>query len=129
MTMGLVTANSAPIQADGDESGFRRARATAETEPAAIVTDHHQPYVRAAQQNLPGSLHIRTGLHRLAGETTKLIERSRIATRDRLRASRGLKTTPDVNDSGRLRGDARSAARCRSAVAGAWLPTPLATRG
>ncbi|MEO9005960.1 MAG: DDE-type integrase/transposase/recombinase, partial [Candidatus Dormibacter sp.] len=43
---------------------FRRVRATAETQPAAIVTDHHQPYVRAAQQNLPGSLHIRTGLHR-----------------------------------------------------------------
>ena len=32
---------------------FRRARATAEAQPAAIVTDHHQPYVRAAQQNLP----------------------------------------------------------------------------
>ncbi|HKF16629.1 MAG TPA: DDE-type integrase/transposase/recombinase, partial [Candidatus Dormibacteraeota bacterium] len=72
---------------------FRRARATAETQPTAIVTDHHQPYVRAARQNLPGSLHIRTGLHRLTGETTKPIERSHIATRDRLRASRGLKTT------------------------------------
>src|SRR5215467_8571989 len=66
---------------------------TAETRPAAIVTDHHQPYVRAARQNLPGSLHIRTGLHRLTGETTKPIERSHITTRDRLRASRGLKTT------------------------------------
>ena len=73
---------------------FRRARAIAETQPAAIVTDHYQPYVRAARQNLPGSLHIRTGLHRLTGETTKPIERSHIATRDRLRASRGLKNTP-----------------------------------
>jgi transposase-like protein len=72
---------------------FRRARATAETQPTAIITDHHQPYVTAAQLNLPGSLHIRTGLHRLTGETTKPIERSHIATRDRLRASRGLKTT------------------------------------
>ncbi len=63
---------------------FRRARATTETQPAAIVTDHHRPYVRAAQQNLPGSLHIRTGLHRLTGETTRPIERSHIATRDRL---------------------------------------------
>jgi transposase-like protein len=71
----------------------RRARAIAETQPAAIVTDHHQPYVWAARQNLPGSLHIRTGLHRPTGETTKPIERSHIATRDRLRASRGLKTT------------------------------------
>ena len=41
----------------------------------------------------PGSLHIRTGLHRLTGETTNPIERSHIATRDRLRASPGLKTT------------------------------------
>ncbi|MEO8745077.1 MAG: DDE-type integrase/transposase/recombinase [Candidatus Dormiibacterota bacterium] len=72
---------------------FRRARATAENPPAAIVTDHHQPYVRAAQQSFPGSRHIRTGLHRLTGETTKPIEHSHTATRDRLRASRGLKTT------------------------------------
>jgi transposase-like protein len=63
---------------------FHRARGTAEAEPAAIVTDHHQPYVRAAQQNLSGSQHIRTGLHRPRGETTKPIERSHIATRDRL---------------------------------------------
>ena len=70
----------------------RHSSAAPETQPAAIVTDHHQPYVRAARQNLPGSLHIRTGLHRLTGETTKPIERSHIATRDRLRASRGLKT-------------------------------------
>jgi hypothetical protein len=39
------------------------------------------------------SYNIRTGLHRPRGETTKPIERSHIATRDRLRASRGLKTT------------------------------------
>jgi DDE domain len=61
--------------------------------PAAIVTDRHQPYVRATQQNLLSSLHIRTDLHRPRGETTKPIERSHIATRDRLGASRGLKTT------------------------------------
>ena len=72
---------------------LRPARATAETQAAATVTDHHQPYVRTVPQNLPGSLHIRTGLHRLTGETGKPIERSHIATRDRLRASRGLKTT------------------------------------
>jgi len=35
---------------------------------------------------------IRTGLHRARGETTKCIERSHIATRDRLRSSRGVKT-------------------------------------
>jgi transposase-like protein len=72
---------------------FRRARGTAETGPAAIVTDHHPPYVWAAQQNLPSSRHIRTGLHRPRGETTKPIERSHIAIRDRQRASRALKTT------------------------------------
>jgi hypothetical protein len=31
-------------------------------------------------------------LHRATGETTKLIERSHVPPRDRLRASRGLKT-------------------------------------
>jgi hypothetical protein len=41
---------------------------------------------------LPGAEHIRTGLHRARRETTKPIERSHVFTRDRLRASRGLKT-------------------------------------
>jgi hypothetical protein len=39
-------------------------------------------------------MHIRSGLHRATGETTKPIERSHVPTRDRLRASRGLKTLP-----------------------------------
>jgi len=38
------------------------------------------------------AVHIRSGLHRATGETTKPIERSHVPTRDRLRASRGLKT-------------------------------------
>ncbi len=41
---------------------------------------------------LPESEHIRTGLHRASGETTKPIERSHVFTRDRLRAARGVKT-------------------------------------
>ena len=41
---------------------------------------------------LPGATHIRTGLHRRRGETTKSIERSHVAIRDRLRCSRGLKS-------------------------------------
>jgi hypothetical protein len=41
---------------------------------------------------VPAARHIRTGLHRARGETTKPIERSHIATRDRLRSARGLKT-------------------------------------
>jgi putative transposase len=60
--------------------------------PSAIITDHHQPYVKAIQRTMPIAVHIRTGLHRATGETTKLIERSLVSTRDRLRASRGLKT-------------------------------------
>jgi hypothetical protein len=57
-----------------------------------IITDHHQPYVKAIQMSVPTAVHIRSGLHRATGETTKPIERSHVPTRDRLRASRGLKT-------------------------------------
>src|SRR5262249_48008391 len=55
------------------------------------ITDHHQPYRKAVQETIPTATHVRTGLHRARGETTKPIERSHVATRDRLRASRGLK--------------------------------------
>ena len=57
-----------------------------------MITDHHQPYVEAVQQVVPEAEHIRTGLHRARGETTKAIERSHVAARDRLRAARGVKT-------------------------------------
>ena len=60
--------------------------------PSAIITDHHQPYVKAIQRSVPTAVHIRSGLHRATGESTKAIERSHVPTRDRLRASRGLKT-------------------------------------
>jgi transposase-like protein len=110
---------------------FHRARATAETEPATIVTDHHQPYVRKAQQNLPYSQYIRTGLHRPGGETTKPIEHSHIATRDRLRASRGLKTT--ATGQRFLDGFEAMHALLRGEVGLRWLvpgyPPQLATRG
>ena len=72
---------------------FRRAIATSETVPAQVISDHHRPYVKAVQRTSPGARHIRTGLHRRRGETTKSIERSHVAIRDRLRSSRGLKTT------------------------------------
>jgi transposase-like protein len=75
------------------EAFFRRAIATSETVPAQVISDHHHPYVKAVQRTSPGALHIRTGLHRRRGETTKSIERSHVAIRDRLRSSRGLKTT------------------------------------
>jgi hypothetical protein len=44
------------------------------------------------QEVLPGTEHIRTGLHRASGETTKPIERSHVFTRDRRRTARGVKT-------------------------------------
>src|SRR5258708_25242101 len=46
------------------------------------------------EKAVPAGVHVRSGLHRATGETTKPIERSHVPTRDRLRASRGLKTLP-----------------------------------
>jgi putative transposase len=60
--------------------------------PSAIVTDHHQPYIKAIQRTVPTAVHVRSGLHRVTAETTKAIERSHVPTRDRLRSSRGLNT-------------------------------------
>ena len=57
------------------------------------MTDH-QPYSKAIQEVLQEAKHVRTGRHRAEGQPTKPIERSHIATRDRLRSSRGLKTLP-----------------------------------
>ena len=56
-----------------------------------MISDHHRPYIKAVQEVLPEAEHVRTGLHRARGETTKPIERSHVFTRDRLRASRGIK--------------------------------------
>ncbi len=71
---------------------FRRALARTGWRPTQVTSDHHQPYVRAVHEVLPDAEHVRTGLHRARGETTKAIERSHVFTRDRLRASRGIKT-------------------------------------
>jgi transposase-like protein len=71
----------------------RHVGTSSETVPIQVISDHHQPYVKAVQRTSPGAQHIRTGLHRPRGETTKSIERSHVAIRDRLRSSRGLKTT------------------------------------
>jgi transposase-like protein len=72
---------------------FRRAVATSGVAPITVVSDHHQPYLQAVHAIFPEATHVRTGLHRAYGETTKPIERSHLPTRGRLRASRGLKTT------------------------------------
>jgi len=60
--------------------------------PVVVITDKQQPYVRAVQQHAPTALHIRTGLHRSRGVTTKAIERSHVPVKDRLRPMRGLET-------------------------------------
>jgi len=76
---------------------FRQARRRSGVTPTQVITDHHQPYIRAVQavqEEVPAAAHVRTGLPRARGETTKPIERSHIATRDRLRSSRGLKRVP-----------------------------------
>ena len=75
------------------EAFFRQAIERSGVVPSEVVTDHHQPYVKAVATTCPGAQHIRTGLHRARGETTKAIERSHVPMRDRLRNSRGLKRT------------------------------------
>jgi len=75
------------------EAFFRQAIARTGVVPDAVVTDHHQPYIKAVKITCPGAQHVRTGLHRACGETTKSVERSHVPTRDRLRSSRGLKRT------------------------------------
>jgi transposase, IS6 family len=76
------------------EACFRRALTTTGSPPTTVVSDHHQPSSKAVQEVFPEATHVRTGLHRARGETTKCVERSHIPTRDRLRSSRGLKTLP-----------------------------------
>src|SRR5262245_42840741 len=73
------------------EAFFRRALRRTGVVPHTVVSDHHRPYLKAVATTVPTARHIRTGLHRTKGETTKPIERSHIATRDRLRCTRGLK--------------------------------------
>ena len=70
------------------EQAIRRRGVT----PVVVITDKHQPYVRAVQQHVPTALHIRTGLHRARGVTTKAIERSHVPVKDRVRPMRGLET-------------------------------------
>src|SRR5438132_13018535 len=74
------------------EAFFEQALGRTGQAPSAIITDHHQPYVKAIQRSVPTAVHVRSGLHRANGVTTKPIECSHVATRDRLRASRGLKS-------------------------------------
>ena len=74
------------------EAFFRQALARTEITPKAVITDHHQPSVKAAVTVLPFARHVRTGVHRRRGYTTQPIERSHVPARDRLRVGRGLRT-------------------------------------
>jgi putative transposase len=74
------------------EAFFRQALARTEMTPKAVITDHHQPYVKAVAAVIPFARHVRTGLHRRRGSTTQPLERSHVPTRDRLRGARGLRT-------------------------------------
>jgi transposase, IS6 family len=74
------------------EAFFRQALARTDVTPKAIITDHHQPYMKAVAVVSPFARHVRTGLHRRRGYTTQPIERSHVPIRDRLRGARGLRT-------------------------------------
>ena len=60
--------------------------------PMLIVTDKHPAYRRAIRRHARRARHVRTGLHRTRGETTKPIERSHVLIKDRLRPMRGLQS-------------------------------------
>jgi transposase-like protein len=77
---------------DSAEAFFAQALGRSGQAPSAIITDHHQPYVKAIRRAVSTAVHIRTELYRATGQTTTPIERSHVPTRDRLRSSRGLKT-------------------------------------
>jgi hypothetical protein len=74
-------------------SSFARAIERTGVIPHEVVSDQHQPYIKAVATTCPGVLHIRTGLHRARGEATRAVERGHVPTRDRLRNSRGVKPT------------------------------------
>src|SRR3712207_7738385 len=54
-----------------------RSRATArrQTVPTEVITDKHQAYVEAVRKHASEAMHVRTGLHRASGQTTKAIDR------------------------------------------------------
>ena len=58
-----------------------------------VITDKHAAYRRAVRRRTWRAVHIRTGLHRARGETTKAIERTHVPVKDRLRPTRGLQST------------------------------------
>jgi transposase-like protein len=60
------------------EAFFAQALGRSGQVPNAIITDYHQPYIKALQRTVPTAVHVRSGLHRASGETTEPIERSHV---------------------------------------------------
>jgi transposase-like protein len=71
---------------------FEQAIARRGVRPRVVVTDKHPAYRRAVRRRTWRATHIRTGLHRARGETTKPAERSHVPIKDRLRSMRGLQS-------------------------------------
>ena len=71
---------------------LQQARRRRAARPATVVTDKHAAYGRAVRRHVPLATHVRTGLHRARGETTKPVERPHAPVKDRLRAMRGLRS-------------------------------------
>ena len=84
------------------EAFFAQALGRSGQPPSAIVTDHHQPYIKAIQRTVPTAVHIRSGLHRLTGETTKSIERSHVPTRSARHRSAADCMLPNLRATGLL---------------------------
>jgi transposase, IS6 family len=71
---------------------FEQAIARRGRRPRVVITDKHPACRRAVRRRFWRATHIRTGLHRARGETTKAIERAHVPIKDRLRPMRGLQS-------------------------------------
>jgi transposase-like protein len=71
---------------------FDQAIARRGVRPKVVITDKHTSYRRAVRRRTRRARHIRTGLHRARGETTKAIERSHVPIKDRVRPMRGFRS-------------------------------------
>ncbi len=109
------------------EAFFRQALARTEVTPHTVITDHHQPYVKALATVIPFARHVRTGLHRRRGYTTQPIERSHVPTRDRVRGARGLRTV-DTGQKFLESFEALHALRRGTVKLRAWVPRHRSTR-
>jgi putative transposase len=60
------------------EAFFRQAIERTGVIPEEVVTDYHQPYIKAVATTCPSARHVRTGLYRAVGHTTQSVERSHV---------------------------------------------------